>query len=166
MFAGILLIIGVVYGFALQRERIFTSLMSIYVGIVIANIYGESLFNFFEGKNMLFNSVWVEANTTPSTVGIVLFVLVVTLISAKAPIGYMRSWSIVTPVETIAYSVLNMTLFLLTILRMLPTELQDTILSQSRFIGMANNFYNLILVVPLILLIVVTSRRSTPVSNE
>ena len=115
---------------------------------------------------MLFNSVWVEANTTPSTVGIVLFVLVVALISAKAPIGYMRSWSIVTPIETIAYSLINMTLFLLTILRMLPTELQDTILSQSRFIGMANNFYNLILVLPLILLIVVTSRRSTPVSNE
>lgn len=155
------MIIGVVYGFALQRERIFTSLMSIYMGIVVANIWGDSLYNFFEGKNLLFDSVWVQANTTPATVSIILFVIVVAIISAKAPIGYMRSWSIVTPVETIAYSLLNMTLFLMTIYRMLPGDLQEKIASQSHFIGQVNSFYNLLLIAPLILLIVITSRRTS-----
>jgi len=166
LFVGILLIIGVVYGFALQRERIFTSLMSIYMGIVVANVWGESLFNFFEGKSMLFDSVWVKANTTPSTISIILFVLVVAIISAKAPIGYMRSWSIVTPIETVAYSLLNMALFLATIYRMLPMELQEKIVAQSRFIGPALDFYNLLLVAPLILLILITSRRTSSSSPD
>lgn len=166
MFAGILLVIGVVYGFALQRERIFTSLMSIYVGIVIASVYSQSLYNFFEGKKMLFNSVWIDANTTPSTVGIIIFIIVVTLISAKAPIGFMRSWSVVTPIETIAYSLINMALFLLTIYRMLPADLQEKIASGSKFIAPANNFYNILLIVPLILLVVITSRRSSTPAAE
>jgi len=140
--------------------------MSIYVGIVISSVYSQSLYNFFEGKKMLFNSVWINANTTPSTVGIIIFVIVVALISAKAPIGFMRSWSMVTPIETVAYSLINMALFLLTILRMLPPDLQEKILSQSKFIGMANNFYNILLIIPLVLLILVTSRRnSTPAAE-
>ena len=166
LFAGILLVIGVVYGFALQRERIFTSLMSIYVGIVIAGIWSQSLFNFFEGKKMLFNSVWVNANTTPSTVGIVIFMIVVVIISAKAPIGFMRSWSAVTPIETVAYSLLNMILFLLTIYRMLPADLQAKIITQSKFIGPVNNLYNILLIVPLVLLVIVTSRRNNAVAQE
>ena len=115
---------------------------------------------------MLFDSVWVKANTTPSTISIILFVLVVAIISAKAPIGYMRSWSIVTPIETVAYSLLNMALFLATIYRMLPMELQEKIVAQSRFIGPALDFYNLLLVAPLILLILITSRRTSSSSPD
>ena len=63
LFVVILLVIGVVYGFALQRERIFTSLMSIYMGIVVAGVWGESLL-IFRRKSMLFDSVWIKANTT------------------------------------------------------------------------------------------------------
>lgn len=140
--------------------------MAIYTGLVIANVWGQSIFNFFKGKNMLFDSVWVQANTTPFTVSIVIFVLVVVIISAKAPIGFMRSWSVVTPVETIAYSVLNITLFLLTVLRFLPIEMQHKIIEQSKFIGPVNNFYNILLIVPLILLVIVTSRRTTAPAQE
>jgi len=166
LFVVILLVIGIVYGFALQRERIFTSLMSIYMGIVVAGVWGESLFNFFEGKSMLFDSVWIKANTTPSTISIVLFVLVVAIISAKAPIGYMRSWSIVTPIEIVAYSLLNMALFLATIYQMLPIELQEKIILQSRFIGPVLDYYNVLLVAPLILLTLITSRRTSSSSPD
>ena len=159
LFIGIVLVIGVVYGFALQRERIFTSLMSIYVGIVIAGLWGESLFGFFQGKNMLFNSVWIQANTTPTTVKIAIFVIIVAIVSARAPVGYMRSWSMVSPIETVAYSLLNITLFLATIFRFLPPETQARIAGQSHYIGQVNNYYNLLLILPIILLVVVTARR-------
>lgn len=161
LFVGIVFVIGVVYGFALQRERVFTSLLAIYVGIVITSIWGQKLFDFFQGNNMAFNSVWIQSNAQPSTINIIIFLGIVTLITAKAPIGFLRSWSIVSPLETVAYSMLNTALLLCTILRNLPPETQNHILEQSKFLVKLNSFYGLILVAPLVLLLLVTNRRGS-----
>ena len=159
LFVGIVFVIGVVYGFALQRERVFTSLLAIYVGIVITSIWGQKFFDFFQGKDMIFNSVWIQSNAKPSTINIVIFLAIVALITAKAPIGLLRSWSIISPLETVAYSLTNTALLLCTVLRNLPAETQNHILEQSRFLVKLNNYYGLILVVPLVLLVLVTNRR-------
>ncbi|MGI6371066.1 MAG: hypothetical protein ACOX0G_01205 [Patescibacteria group bacterium] len=111
---------GLFYGFCPAKGKNFYLTYVYLYGHSGSWCMGRISFNFFEGKSMLFDSVWIKANTTPSTISIVLFVLVVAIISAKAPIGYMRSWSIVTPIEIVAYSLLNMALFLATIYQMLP----------------------------------------------
>jgi hypothetical protein len=159
LFVGIIFVIGMVYGFALQKERVFTSLLAVYVGIVITSIWGQKFFDFFQGKNMIMNSVWIQSNAKPSTINIIIFLAIVALVTAKAPIGLLRSWSIVSPLETIAYSLINTALLLCTILRNLPPETQNHILEQSKFLVKLNNFYGILLVAPLVLLILITNRR-------
>jgi len=159
LFVGIFLVIGVVYGFVLQKERVFTALLALYVAAMIANTWGEPIYNFFQGKSMI-GSVWIQANATPMTINLVIFGLVFILIAAKAPIGYMRSWSLVSPIEIVVYSVLNSLIMVGTIYRYLSPELQQKIIEQSLIIPKINLFYNILLVVPLVVLLVITSRKS------
>lgn len=159
LFVGIVFVIGVVYGFALQRERVFTSLLAIYVGIVVTNVWGQKLFDFFQGKSMAFDSMWIQSNAKPATINIVIFLAIIAIITAKAPVGFLRSWSVVSPLETIAYSMLNTALLLCTVLRNLPPETQTHILDQSTFLVKLNSFYGLLLIAPIALLILITNRR-------
>jgi len=159
LFVGIFLVIGVVYGFVLQKERVFTALLALYVASMITSIWSDPIFNFFQGKSMI-GSVWIQANATPMTIQIAIFGLIFILIAAKAPIGYMRSWSLVSPIEIVVYSILNSLIMIGTLYRYLSPELQQKIIEQSIFIPKINLFYNVLLVVPLVVLMVITSRKS------
>jgi hypothetical protein len=119
VFIGLFFLVGIAYGFLLQREKTITTLCSIYMGLVIANSFSKTLYDFFNGNSTIANQVWIRGNASISTISIVLFLLSIILISASINSRNKKSDEI-SLLEVIVYSFLMVALILSSILGFLP----------------------------------------------
>jgi hypothetical protein len=142
----------------MQREKIMAALLSTYMGMVIVSIWSGSIINFFAGKQTIANT-WISSSASPATVKIVLFLLVVGLVAAKADIAVGRDNSMMAPLEILAYSFVTGILIAGTIFSYLPAATQASVLAQTRLVHFLKDYYTLWLVAPIVLIVFVTSRR-------
>lgn len=160
MFLGIFVVISVVYGFILQRERVLTTLLSIYMALLITNTWWESLYNFFQGDKTL-GGLWIKSGASPFLVQLIMFLGIITLVNAKASVGLSRGGKgLLSPFEIIAYSVLNAALMVSAAVSFMPDEMKKGVLEASKFIPKIVQYQTLLLILPILLLIFITSRRS------
>lgn len=157
LFVGIALILGLVYGFILQREKTMTTLLAIYLGIVVVQIWGESVQQFFQGEKQILGN-FVRSDASPAVINSIIFLLIVALISAKSSLGFGKGTAL-SPIETTVYSLLSTTLIIATILGYLPEDMRNSLLEQSRFLTQINHFYHLLLLAPIVLVLLVAARK-------
>jgi len=154
---GIFVAITVLYGFMMQREKIMAALLSCYLGMVIVSTWSDKLQAFFEGKKTVANT-WIAADASPATIKIVVFLLIVALVAAKADIGIGRDTAL-APIELLAYSFITGVLISATVFSYLPEATQVTIISQTKLVHFLKDYYTFWLIAPVILIVFVTSRR-------
>lgn len=154
---GIFVAITVLYGFMMQREKIMAALLASYMGMVIVATWAEPIKDFFEGKKTIANT-WVQSDASPSTIKIILFLLIVALVAAKADIAIGRD-TMMAPLEILFYSFITGVLIASTIFSYLPEASQTAIISQTRIVHFLRDYRTLWLLAPIILIIFVTSRR-------
>ncbi|MCX6808355.1 MAG: hypothetical protein NTW50_01650 [Candidatus Berkelbacteria bacterium] len=58
VFIGIFFLLGLAYGFLLQREKTITALCSVYIGLVIASSFSGSIFDLMNGNKVIANQIW------------------------------------------------------------------------------------------------------------
>lgn len=124
--------VTVAYGFILQRDRILTTLLSVYVGIVVAQIWSGTLFQFVNGDKTIFGQFFLRSDASPQTIQIIVFLVTIGIMSTKSGLisGRIRS-SAMTPIELFVYSFLTAGLVLSTVFAFLPEATRTGILEHS-----------------------------------
>jgi len=141
----------------MQREKIMAALLASYMGIVIVSVWANPIKDFFEGKKTVANT-WIQADASPATIKIIIFLLIVGLVASKADLSIGRDTSL-APFEVLLYSAITGILIAATVFSYLPPEVQQTITSQTKIIHFLRDYYTLWLLTPVVLMVFVTSRR-------
>lgn len=155
---GIIVAITVLYGFMMQREKIITAMLGCYMGMVVVNTWAEPIKSFFEGKTTVANT-WIQSDTSPATIKIALFLIIVSLVAAKADIALGRETSMLAPIETILYSFITAILISATVFNYMPVETQNQIISSTHFVHFLKDFYTFWLIAPIAMIIFTSARR-------
>lgn len=158
VFIGLMFLVGVAYSFILRREKAITTLCSVYIGMVIASSFSETVFRFFNGNATIANSVWIRSNASVSTIAIVLFLLSIFLISGAINSSSNKAGDI-SPIEVFVYGVLTVALILSTILGFLSPELRAHTIEMSRAAKILYNYRTLIVVAAPLILVIMNMRR-------
>jgi hypothetical protein len=158
LFLGIIVAITVLYGFMMQREKIITAMLACYMGMVVVNTWAEPIKSFFEGKTTIANT-WIQSDASPSTIKIILFLIIVGLVAAKADIALGKESSMFAPIETILYSFITAILIAATVFNYMPPGTQDQIIASTRFVHYLKDFYTFWLIAPIAMIIFTSSRR-------
>lgn len=155
VFLTIFFIIGIAYGFLLQRDKIILSLVSVYIAIVVASSFGIVVQKFFAGDKMLFGQVWIRANASLFTIEIILFALTIFLVSARSSFltKKSRSSSGLPPIEILAYSFFNTVLIISSVISFLPDATRQHLLESSKLASRIMNLQLWWIILPVILLI-------------
>lgn len=159
LFITLFFIIGLAYGFILQRERIVATLMSVYAAIVTSALLVDPISQFFQGDKTIFNQIWIRSNTSPFTIHLTLFIGIIVLLSAKGGINSARGRGLMSHLEVLIYSALNTALIVSTIFDFLPEPTRDAYAGNSqmaRFIIMHHDWW---LLIPIACLIVFGFQR-------
>lgn len=154
LFIAIFFIIGVAYGFILQREKIVVTLVTVYVSLVATQTLMPIALQFFAGDKTLFNSIYVRANASPFGIQAGIFVLLIVLLTVRSGLTGHRSRGILIPIEVLMYSVLNSGLILSTVLSFMSAEAQASLATSSKFARIIIAYHTWWLVLPVFMLIV------------
>lgn len=146
-------LIGVSFGYILQREKIVATLLSVYVALVVTQVFSGNVLSFFQGDKVLFNQVWVRSGSSPFTIRVVIFMLVIMLLSAKGGITGSRSKGIFSPIEIIGFSFLTTALILSSIFYFMPPESREAFMASSRMATFVIKYYPWWVVTPVVVLI-------------
>jgi len=158
IFIGLAFIIGIAYGFIMKRDKTITTLCSVYIGLVIASSFSETVFKFFNGDTTVANQIWVRSNASLSTISIVLFLLSVLFISGAINSTTNRS-SDISAMEVIIYSGFTIALIISSILVFLPVETRNHYLELSKAAGYLYNWRTILVVGAPLMIIVLNFRK-------
>jgi hypothetical protein len=153
VFIGIFFLLGIAYGFLLQREKTITALCSVYIGLVIASSFSGTIYNFFNGNTVIANQIWIRSNASSSTIAIVVFLLSTFLVSGAINSKANKSKGDLSVLETLIYSALMIALILSSILGFLPEATRNHYIEVSQVSKYLFNFRTLFVVLPPIMLI-------------
>lgn len=135
LFIGLFFIIGLAYGFILQRDKIVATLMATYAGLVVSDLLVEPIGQFFQGDKTVFNQIWVRSNTSPFSIHLAVFILIIVLLSAKGGLSGSRGRGAMSHFEVLLYSALTTALIVSSIFSFLPEATRDTYVAGSRLVS-------------------------------
>ncbi len=152
VFIGLFFLFGVAYGFLFQRDKIIASLCSVYVGIVIAETFSGSVYDFFNGNKTIGNQLWVKSSASAPTIAIVLFLLTIVIVSGSIKAGKASDGP--SLLEIIIYSSLSVALILSSILGFLPEATRNHLFELSRIAKYLFDWHTLFVLSPPIAMVV------------
>lgn len=158
VFIGLFFLVGIAYGFILRRDKAITTLLSVYLGIVVASRFSQDIFDFFNGEKVIADQIWIRSNASASTIAVVLFLLTIVLISGAINSSNSRT-SDISPIEVISYSALTIALILAYVLDFLPEPARLHYMEVSRIAKYIYTFKTLITIAPPIILIALNYKR-------
>lgn len=165
LFITLFFIVAIGYGFILQRDKVITTLLSIYTAIVVSQVAAEPVRLFFAGDKTLADQVWIRSNASPFTIQAAVFIAVIVLVSAKSGLSGKGTKGMLSPIELIVYSVLNAALILSSIFAFMSPEKTQAFAESSRMANLLIKHHTLWIIGPIILMIVTGSMRKTSSSS-
>ncbi len=149
---SVFFLIGIAFGYILQREKIIATLLSTYVALVVTQVFAGNVFDFFQGHRTV-GTMWVDSGASPFTVRVAIFMITIMLLSVKGGISGTKSRGILSPIEIIIISFLTTGLILSSIFFFMPPESRETFVATSRLANLVINNYIWWVVIPPITLI-------------
>lgn len=159
LFIGLFFIIGVSYGFILQREKVVITLISIYAALVVTQIVTPFALGFFQGDKTV-GSIFVKANVSPFTIQTAIFGLIIILLTVRSGLVGRSGRGLLSPFEVAVFSLLNSALILTTVLFFLPEEVRGSLADQSRFAKIIIQRHDLWTIAPVLFLIILGFRHN------
>lgn len=160
LFIILFFVIGISYGFVLQRERIIATLLSVYVALAVVQVWSDTVHQFFLGDKTILNQIFIRYNTTPFTIQIGLFALVVILLTTRGGlITPPGSRGLMTPIELFIYSSLNTALILSSVFQFLPESSRTAFSETSKMARFIIQYHTWWVILPVIAIIVLSLRR-------
>lgn len=149
---GVFFLIGMAFGYILQREKIIATLLATYVSLVVTTAVAGNVFDFFQGSRTV-GSFWIQSHATPFSVRIILFIVIIMLLSAKGGISGTKAKGIMSPIEIFVMSFLATGLILSSIFYFMPIESREAFMASSRFANIIIKYYLGWVIVPPVVLI-------------
>lgn len=159
LFLFLFIIMGVVYGFILQKDRVVVTMLAIYVALVATTILVSPVQQFFAGEKAFFNQVFIRSNANSFSIQTIIFLGVIALVSAKSGLSGRDSGA--GTFELLAFSFLNATLILSSIIFFMLPEQRNGIIEGSRIARLLVSYHTWWLILPLVLLIITGWRKSS-----
>ncbi len=159
----VIFVLGIAFGYILQRDKIVATMLSVYVGLIVTQAISGTMQQFFEGQATL-NKFWINLNASPFSIRLVIFMTVITLLSAKSGISGGKTKGLLSPVEVISYSILTTGLILSSIFYFMPPETRDAFAAASKMSNFVITHYVWWIVLPVLALIASGFVRKT--SND
>lgn len=161
----VIFLMGIAFGYILQRDKIVATLLAVYVGLIMTQAVSGTLQQFFEGSKTL-NQFWVNLNASPFAIRTVIFMLTITLLSAKSGISGGKTKGMLSPIEIIVYSTLTTGLILSSIFYFMPTESREAFAASSHLVNFIIKSYVWWIVLPVLCLIVMGFFRKGSSSSD
>jgi len=159
VFIGLFFLVGIAYGFILQREKTITTLISVYIGLVVASSFSGTVFDFFNGNKVIANQIWIRGNASNSSIAIIIFLLTIILVSGAINSKTKKSDGQLSLVEVLVYSFLMMALILSSVLSFMPEATRSHYIEISIAAKYLWSLRTLFVVTPPIMLIVLNWRK-------
>lgn len=166
LFIGLFFIVMIGYGFVLQRDKVIVTLLSIYVGLVIASGFTGSIQGFFAGEQTIANSLFIRSDASPFAIQTAIFGLVIVLISAKSGLTGKSTRGVLSPIELITYSALNAALILSIIFGFMDETSRTSIIESSKLGALVMEYAKIWLIGPLIFMLLTGGLRRTNSSYD
>jgi hypothetical protein len=148
-------VIGVTYGFIMLRDRVLVTLLSLYAGNLLANLFAPSVQKFFNGDVAILNKLWVESSMSPFTIKMGLFAIVVILLSAKSGLtGRRHNFSFL---EMAAYSFFNVSIALVSVFSFMEPDKLKAYTDASKLVAAVMQHQTVWFIAPLVVLAVLGS---------
>lgn len=148
LFITLFFIIGLAYGFILQREKIVATLMSVYAALMVSQLLVDPVGQFFKGDKTLFNQIWIRSDTSPFTIRMVLFALIIVMLSAKGGIGGSRGRGAISHLEVLVYSALTTVFIVSSIFSFLPEPTRDAYAASSKLVDFIISHHDWWILIP------------------
>lgn len=161
LFLTLFFIIGVAYGFILQRDKTIITLISVYVALVVTQVLAGPVQEFFAGEKTLFGQFFINANVSPFTIQMVLFAGIIALVSAKSGLAGRESGGLMSPIEVFGYSALNTALIISSIFFFMPEAMRAGFDETSKIAHFLIQFHTWWIILPVALLIFTGFRRGS-----
>lgn len=137
LFLAIFFVVSIGYSFVLQRDKAVVTLLAIYVGIVMANILGGPLQQFFTGDRTVADQLFVRADASPFSIQSAIFLLTVVLVTMRSGLGSRgTSSSRLSTFELALFSFLNSALILAAVFSFMDPEMKEQFSGSSRIAQM------------------------------
>ena len=159
VFIGLFFLAGIAYGFILQREKTITTLISVYIGLVVASSFSGTVFDFFNGNKVIANQIWIRGNASNSTIAIAIFLLTTFFVSGAINSKSKKSDGDLSLLEIIIYSALMMALILSSILGFFPEAIRNHYIETSMSAKYLWSLRTLFVVLPPLMLIFLNWKR-------
>ena len=149
-------IILIIYGLALGRERVLVLLASSYIGLVVATIWGNSMFDVLSGSSATSSGITITTNASLFAVKSIIFVVLTLLLVVKGDFFKKASTAhdgIFSLVISSLYAIGSAGLILTSLASFLPDTQRTDILTDSTLAASLINFQVWWIVLPVILII-------------
>lgn len=151
-------IVAIAYGFIMQRDKAVVTLISVYVGLVVVQVFADPLQSFFAGEKTVFGQLFIKSSASPFTIKTLLFAAVIALVSSKSGLSSKSDGSI-PPLEIFAYSFLNAALIISSIFYFMPEGSRTAYMESSKLANFVISYHTWWIMLPVLLLIVLGWRR-------
>lgn len=154
LFLAIFFIVSIGYSFVLQRDKVVVTLLAIYAGIVMAQVLGAPLQQFFQGDKTVGDQLFIKANASPFTVSAGIFLLTTVLVSVRSGMGKGSSGKgALSAFELAIFSFLNSALILTAIFSFMEPAAQEQFAATSKIARIFINKETWWFIAPLIALV-------------
>ena len=150
---AVIFLMGIAFGYILQRDKIVATMLSVYVGLIMTQAVSGSLQQFFEGSKTL-NQFWLNLHASSFSIRLVVFMLTITLLSAKSGISGGKTKGLLSPIEIVIYSILTTGLMLSSIFYFMPAASREAFAANSKFASFVIGNYIWWVILPVVALIV------------
>ena len=160
-------LIGIAFGYILQREKIVATLLSVYVALIVTKVFAGNVFDFLQGSKTI-GDTFVNSGASPFTVRAIIFMAVIMLLSAKGGISGTKSKGIMSPIEIFGLSFLTTGLILTSLFYFMPPESRDAFMANSRMATLVIKYYVWWIIVPVVVMIALgfLGRKSSSSSSD
>ncbi|MCL5795820.1 MAG: hypothetical protein M1338_05715 [Patescibacteria group bacterium] len=153
LFLILFFVIGIAYGFILQRDKTVITMISVYVALVITQILVGPLQDFFTGDKTIFGQFFIHANVSSFTIQVVVFAAIIALVSAKSNLAGKESGSM-SPMEILGFSALNTALIISSILFFMPEAMRNGFAETSKIASILIQYHTWWILLPAALLVI------------
>jgi hypothetical protein len=156
---------GISYGFILQREKILATILAVYVGWAVANVWAKPVFGLLTGRTVLMDQLWFKTDLTLFHVQVGLFVVIVVLLALKGDFADItrRIGGSSSPLIVLAYSFLNAGLVLSIIFSFMGPRAMHYLERVSHLGNLVIDYKNWWIVAPAVIMIIAGFMRGVEI---
>ncbi|MCC2631363.1 MAG: hypothetical protein K0S20_62 [Patescibacteria group bacterium] len=139
------------YSLLIRKHKALATLVSVYIGYMMASTWGDQVAAFFAGDRVAFSQLWIKVSASPFVVQSLLMIVVTFLVSTFVKLGGKRSRY--SALEVVVYAVATLALLVMFLVSFMPIELREQVLKSSQIVPFIFKYREWILGLPVIAIV-------------